>query len=375
MQKDRLTLATKAFQEYASKKNANASESQKLEAAMERERLAVVRLESELRNLSSQKVSLDTSNLQSNIDKITAKIGNIRIKAEIDTAKLQGSDKIFETQKIQVAALTKELELQRQKLIQLREAMYQSAKTNGSGSLQTLNIKSNVLKQIQEINQLEAKLKELSNTNVSLQIKADAIKQVEQTINENIARINARIENIRVKTEIDTSKISAAATEFDKAKVHVQGLTQELNLQNQKLLELKKALGTSISTNGLNNVKTINLQTDIQRQIQEIDRLKAKISELNKIQPPKTNGLLSGYLNIKGDIAGKLNSITTAFNQLQGATSSADSAITATLGVIGEIPHPVGRAVAALASLPIIFNIEGVICTWTSCLVGLIMIY
>lgn len=121
------------------------------------------------------------------------------------------------------------------------------------------------------------------------------------------------------------SKLGAAASEFDKAKAHVQGLNRELDLQNKKLLELKNALRNSISANGLNNVKTINLQTDIQKQIQAINQLQAKI----------------------------MQSITTAFANLKGATSSADSAV---LGVLGEIPHPVGRAVTALAGLPLIFK-------------------
>ena len=55
MQRDRLTLATQAFQEYANGKNVNAVVSQRLETAMERERLSVARLEAELKSLASQK--------------------------------------------------------------------------------------------------------------------------------------------------------------------------------------------------------------------------------------------------------------------------------------------------------------------------------
>ena len=234
--------------------------------------------------------------------------------------------------------------------------MYQSAKQSGSDSNQTLNIKSNVLQQIRDINQLEAKLKELKNTDVNLRIRADSIKQAELQIQDNIARLNAQIEHIRVKTDIDVSKFGAAANELDKVRTHVTGLNRELDLQNQKLAELKRALSTSINTNGLNNVKTINLQTDIQRQIQAIDQLKAKINELNKIEPPKNNSLLSGYLNIKGNVTDKLNSMALAFSSLRGATSSADAAIISVLGVIDAIPKPIAAATAALVGVPILFK-------------------
>lgn len=356
MQRDKLKLATAAYQDYANSKNANEVVAKKLETSMERERLAVARLEAQLKNLSAQKISFDASKLQENISQITAKIQNVRLKAEFDTSQLKGANSAFDAQKIHVAAVTKELELQRQKLIQLREAMYRSASTTGGDSVQTISLKSNVLQQMQEITRLETKLKELSATNINLQIRADSLRQAENQINENIARINARIENIKVRTELDTSKLSGAASEFDKAKAHVQGLNRELDLQNQKLAEMKRALATSISANGLNHVKTINLDTDIRRQIQEIDKLKAKIQELNNISPPKNNNLLSGYLNIKGDISGRLNQIATSFTGITSAAGSADGAITKALDIIGAIPHPAGKAVAALAAIPLVIK-------------------
>lgn len=356
MQRDKLRLASAAYQDVVKSKGENSTVAKQLEASVERERLAVARLEAQLKSLSAQKITFDAAKLQDSVSKLNAKIQNIRLKAEIDTSKLKSAGEVFDAQKVHVAALTRELELQRQKLVELQAQMYKSAQQNGANSATTLNFKSNVLRQIQEINQLQAKLREVQNTNINVQIRADSLRRVEAEITEKISLLNSKLEHIRVKTDIDVSKLGSAASEFDKARAHVQGLNRELDLQNQKLAQMRQALGASVSTNGLNNVKTINLQTEIQKQIQAIDQLKAKINELNKIQPPKNNGLLNGYLNIKGDIAGKLNSITSAFANLKGATSSADSAVTSVLTVIGEIPHPVGRAVAALAGLPLIFK-------------------
>ncbi len=356
MQRDKLTLATKAYQDYASSKDANEVVAKKLETSMERERLAVARLEAQLKSLSAQQVLINTTKLQDSIAQLNSKIQHVKIQAELDVSKLQGANAAFDAQKIHIAAVTKEIELQRQKLVQLQETMYRSAKLNGGDSAQTLTFKTNVLQQIQEIQKLENKLKELQNTKVDLQIRADNFRQVESQIHEKISLLNAKLEHIKVKTDIDLSRLNPMASEFDKAKAHVHNLNQELTLQNQKLVEMKKLLATSISANGLGNVKTINLQTEIQKQIQAIDKLKAKINELNKIQPPKNNNLLSGYLNIKGDVVGKLNEISTAFNNLKGATASADSAITSSLSVIGSIPHPVGRAVAAFAAMPVVLK-------------------
>ena len=346
--KDRLAILEAAYKQVASNQNSTALAIQNAEKQWQRERIEVGKLEAALKSLASQKVSIDTAHVQDSISKLTAKIKNIKIQAEIDTSRLKDAGNIFDAQKTHIAAVTRELELQREKYYQLQRQATEAAKAFGGENSITLNLKSNFLQQYQEIQKLEQKLKELQSTNVNLQIKAENLQKVEQSINEKISRINATVDLIRVKTEVDMSKLGAAVSEFDKAKRQVTALNQELTLQNSKLAEMQKLLSQSSGT------KAINLAADIQRQIQAIDQLKAKIKELNSIQPPKS-GLLSGYLGIKGDIAGQLNNITSSFAQLKGATSSADNAIISVLGTIDAIPSPAGKAVAALAGLPIVF--------------------
>ena len=346
--KDRLAILEAAYRQVAANQNSTALAIQNAEKQWQKERAEVGKLEAALKSLASQKVSIDTTHVQDAIAKLNTRIKNIRIQAEIDTSKLQNAGSIFDAQKAHISAVTRELELQRQKYAQLQVQIMDAAKNFGGDSSVTLNIKTNALQQYQEIQRLETKLKELQGTDINLKIRADAIKKAEQTIHENISRINAKIDLIRVKTEVDTSKLSGATAEFDKAKAHVTALNQELTLQNQKLVEMQRLLSQS------SGIKAINIAADIQRQIQAIDQLKAKIQELSNIQPPKS-GLLSEYLNIKGDITGQLNNIATAFSNLRGATSSADNAIVSVLGVIDSIPSPVGKAVTALAGLPVVF--------------------
>ena len=282
----------------------------------------------------------------------------VRIKMDTD---ITGLDAIADKAKIlevQERGLNQILTMQRDKLTLVTKAYQEYAASQNANAAVAKNMEIAMERERLAVARFEAQLKALQSqrTDINLQIRTDSIRQAENQLHENIARINARIENIRVKTDIDTSKLGTAASEFDRAKTHVQGLTRELELQKQKLAELQKAFATSASTKGLSNAKTINLNTDIQRQIQEINQLKAKIEELNKIQPPKTNSLLGGYLNIKANVTGRLSELTSAFSQLQGATSSADNALTSTLGVISSIPHPAGKAVAALASIPIVIK-------------------
>ena len=356
LSRDKLTILEAAYRQVANNQNSTAYAIQNAEQAWQKERIAVAQLEQQLKSLSAQKISLDTTQLQTSIAQVTAKIQHVRIKAEIDTSKLSGANAAFDAQKIRISAVTKEIELQRQKLAQLQAAMYQSAQVNGANSVQTLNIKSNVLQQVQEIQRLENKLKELQNTRVDLQVRADSLRQVESQIQDNIARLNGKIENVRLRADIDVSKLGAMATEFDKARAQVAALNLQLDLEKQKLAEIQKSVYSSTKINGRDSSKTIGLSNDLLKQIQQIDQLKAKITELNKIQPPKTNNLLSGYLNIKGDVAGKLNSITSAFQGISSASKSADGALTKSLEIIGAIPHPAGKLVAALVAIPLVIR-------------------
>lgn len=89
MQRDRLTLATKAYQEYANSKNANEVVAKKLETSMERERLAVARLEAQLKSLSAQQVVINTTKLQDSIAQLNSKIQHVKIQAELDVSMLR----------------------------------------------------------------------------------------------------------------------------------------------------------------------------------------------------------------------------------------------------------------------------------------------
>ena len=107
MQRDKLTLATKAYQDYANSKNANAVVTKNLETSMERERLAVARLEAQLKSLSAQQVIINTTKLQDSIAQLNSKIQHVKIQAELDVSKLQGANAAFDAQKIHIAAVTK----------------------------------------------------------------------------------------------------------------------------------------------------------------------------------------------------------------------------------------------------------------------------
>ena len=126
--KDRLAILEAAYKQVASNQNSTALAIQNAEKQWQRERIEVGKLEAALKSLASQKVSIDTAHVQDSISKLTAKIKNIKIQAEIDTSRLKDAGNIFDAQKTHIAAVTRELELQREKYYQLQRQATEAAK-------------------------------------------------------------------------------------------------------------------------------------------------------------------------------------------------------------------------------------------------------
>lgn len=81
-----------------------------------------------------------------------------------------------------------------------------------------------------------------------------------------------------------------------------------------------------------------------------------KLKEVNAQQKalPKENSLLASYNGLKSNIAGEVGKLTDFFGGLKDASTSAGGALSKTIEIIGGIPSPVGKAVTALASFPLV---------------------
>ena len=189
------------------------------------------------------------------------------------------------------------------------------------------------------------------------QLQSDFLA-AEQTVKQGIAALNRQSNIVRLKMETDITGLDRVKDATKIIEIQERGLNQLLEMQRDKLTLATKAYQEYSTSKNANAVATKKLETVMERERLAVARLEAELKNLSsqKVTPQPVNSLLSGYQNIKGNVTGTLSELSNAFSQLQGATSSADSAITATLGVIGSIPSPVGKAVAALASFPIVLK-------------------
>ncbi len=313
---------------------------QKLVAQTEAElrKLAAARISAQGKiqiDVDTQKVKIAEQNIRDSLARMTAKIQNIRLKAEFDISSLRGVNAEFEKEKITVQALNKELELQKQKLNQLQNAYNLVNKNYGSNNVVTLNAQGNVLRQMQEINQLQAKIRELSNAKIEIKagLNIEEVRRAENAINDSISRMNAKIQNIRVKAELDLSALKSGASDAEKNKIAVAALNKELDLQRQKLNQLQNAYRLAQNSGGKGSIGAINANTDVLRQQQLIRRLEGDIRNLNSTTA-KVGANTSGFSKISsavsgthakiGELVNKINTFNAAI--ATGATTAAAAA-------------------------------------------------
>ena len=198
-----------------------------------------------------------------------------------------------------------------------------------------------------------------------LRLNYDELNQdfirVEETVKSNVQRLGRESALINLKAAIDLTGVTDAE---QRLKIEQQKLTQLIELQTQKVRLYEAAWKDAGESTGYASKRAQEAEIKLKQQELALANLSQRLKEIAEQQKQMSqvktdkanfdNSLLGKYTNIKGDIAGKIGNLTSAFSGLKDATSSADAAISKTLEIIGAIPSPVGKAVAALASIPLV---------------------
>lgn len=198
----------------------------------------------------------------------------------------------------------------------------------------------------------------VGNLYLRLGLNYDELNQdfiaVEETLSSNIQRLNRQKTLIDLKASIDLTGVTDAA---QKLKIQQEALTKQIEIQSQKVKLYESDWVAAGKANGFASQQAEKAAIALKVQQLELARLSQRLKEVQTSQsalPKQDNSLLAGYKGIKGNVAENLSNLTNSFTGITDAASSADSAISKSLEIIGNIPSPVGKAVAALAAIPLV---------------------
>ena len=163
--------------------------------------------------------------------RLGSKVNKLQLKMETDLSRLEGVGSELDKIKVKQEAINKQLDAQRQKEQILAAVLKDAQKNSGIGSGAAEKAEKDLLKQQRLIAQMEAELRKLGKAQaVNVHLKVADVQTAEQKIQDSIARMNAKIQNIRVKAEMDTSNLKAGTAEIDKQKLAVNALNKELSI-------------------------------------------------------------------------------------------------------------------------------------------------
>ena len=186
------------------------------------------------------------------------------------------------------------------------------------------------------------------------------IIRASETLKSNISRISRENTIIKLRAQID---LAGVTDEAKRLKIQQDALNQQIANQKLKLQGVTASWKDATQRMGEHSKQAQSATIAVERErlaLVELEQELKKIAEQQKALPKGDNSLVSGYKSIKNTINNAFNSsigeLANKYNELTTASQSADTAITKSLEIIGSIPNPVGKAIAALASVPLIFR-------------------
>ena len=325
-----------------------------------------IRIGLSLNELASDFIAAEKS-INENMARLAREQQIIKLRTEIDLAGLNPSKDAQKILEIQIKALNQQIASQKDRLKLAEAGLRDTALKTGELSTQTQRATIAFEREKLALANLEEQLRNISNQKI--QINSDTLNaqflNIQNTINSHIANMNQKNAIIKMKADFDLTGLDKAKDASKILEIQYRSLNQQIKNQKSILNATEKAFREIADKTGKFSAQTLQATANVERQKLSLKRLEDELrnvaNEHQKISAQQksinnTNNLLSSYQNFKSDIAFHINTVTTAFNGLQAASSSADAAITKSLDIIGSIPTPAGKAVATLASIPLVLK-------------------
>lgn len=157
-----------------------------------------------------------------------------------------------------------------------------------------------------------------------------------KTVKQAMSRLNSEANQIRLRADIDVTRLEAAGKSVEALKAREKALNDELAIQQKKLELLNRAYEANSKTYGKDSSLTRGVDTKRLYQVRDIERLKAQIAQVNgelaKTGSASTSALgalANGFGNVQGKVTGVVGSI----GKMNAAITGAVAAVSAGAGI------------------------------------------
>ena len=324
-----------------------------------------IRLGLSLSELQSDFIAAERTITQ-NMARLSREQQIIKLRAQVDIAGLDPDKDAAKILEVQMKALNQQIASQKDRLKLAEVGLQDTAQKTGELSAQTQKATISVEREKLALQNLENELKNLSNQKI--QINADSLRaqfsDAQRIIEAQISSLNQKNSIIKMRAEFDMTGLDKSKNASKILEVQTKSLNQQIKNQQAILKMTEAVMRETASRTGQFSAETLKATANVEREKLALKHLEEELKNVTNEQKQLTdqqaaankNPLLNGYKSIKSDVSSHINNITTSFNGIKEASKSADGAITKSLEIIGNIPHPVGKAAAALVSIPLIIK-------------------
>ena len=120
-----------------------------------------------------------------------------------------------------------------------------------------------------------------------------------KTVSQAMARLNSKETQLKLRMDIDITKLEGAGTELDKLKVKYEAINRQLDVQKQKEQVLAAVLKDAQKTSGMDSAAASRAETNLLRQQKIVAQTEAELRRLGKAY-----GTLGQQMNAAGQQAG-----------------------------------------------------------------------
>lgn len=153
-----------------------------------------------------------------------------------------------------------------------------------------------------------------------------------KTVKQAMSRLNSEANQIRLRADIDVTRLEAAGKSVEALKAREKALNDELAVQQKKLELLNRAYQANEKTYGKDSSLTRGVDTKRLYQMRDIERLKAQLAQVN------------------GELAKTSTASTSALGTLANGFNTVTGKVTGTVGAIGKLNTAITGVVAGITA-------------------------
>lgn len=153
-----------------------------------------------------------------------------------------------------------------------------------------------------------------------------------KTVKQAMSRLNSEANQIRLRADIDVTRLEAAGKSVEALKAREKALNEELAVQQKKLELLNRAYQANEKTYGKDSSLTRGVDTKRLYQVRDIERLKAQLAQVN------------------GELAKTSTASTSALGTLANGFNNVTGKVTGTVGAIGKLNTAIAGVVAGVSA-------------------------